>query len=138
LDRASTGTLVSIDFEGDGRPGADGRADLGADEAPATYVPMADTVAPVSYALSLARLQTQPILEIAYRASDAESGLAGVELFYSKDGGAFVSAGIYQASPIAFDTTTTGGMENMPSIQLLSIRAATQNRRLRHPTSKRW
>ncbi|HPS00086.1 MAG TPA: right-handed parallel beta-helix repeat-containing protein, partial [Candidatus Sumerlaeota bacterium] len=109
LDRASTETLSQVDFEGDARPGADGLADIGADEAPADFVPAADTVPPVSYALPLTRLQTQPIVKIAWLASDAESGLAGVELFRSKDGGAFVSAGTYMTSPILFDTATAGG-----------------------------
>ncbi len=109
LDRASTETLSQVDFEGNARPGTDGVVDIGADEAPEAYASAADTVPPVSYALSLARLQTQPLVKIAWLASDAESGLAGVELFRSKDGAPFVSAGVYTQSPVSFDTATAGG-----------------------------
>lgn len=42
LDRANRGTATSIDFEGDPRPGTDGLVDIGFDEAPSEFAPLAN------------------------------------------------------------------------------------------------
>ncbi len=69
-----------------------------------------DTTPPESSVLDLAPLTTQAVLDIAYTASDADSGVADVSLHFSKDGGPWTEYGSgYSSSPISFDSTTTGG-----------------------------
>jgi hypothetical protein len=108
LDRATSANAPVADFEGDARPGSDGRFDLGADEAPGAYEPPEDSTAPVSAALALDPLQTQAVFEVAFLASDAESGLEKVELFYRKDGGAYVSVGTTETASFRFNTSELG------------------------------
>ena len=70
-----------------------------------------DATAPVTEASALAANSSNPALSIAWTASDATSGMSNVDLYYSKDGGAFdlYAGGPWSASPIAFDANATGG-----------------------------
>jgi hypothetical protein len=70
-----------------------------------------DASAPASYALALAAFKADATLDIEFAAADSLSGVAGVELFWSKDGGAFemYPGGPYTTSPIVFDAGMTGG-----------------------------
>ncbi|MCD4654818.1 right-handed parallel beta-helix repeat-containing protein, partial [bacterium] len=82
LDRALVDTSPDQDIEGDPRPGTDGLYDIGADEAPSEYIPPEDLINPFSYADPLPELYTSDNLVITYQASDAESGVQYVELYY--------------------------------------------------------
>lgn len=55
--------------------------------------------------------QASPILLVEWTGADnpGGSGLARVELFWRRNGGDWASLGWHQESPIAVDTTTTGG-----------------------------
>ncbi|NQU45306.1 VCBS repeat-containing protein [bacterium] len=109
LDRASS-TSISEDFESEARPGADGLFDIGVDEADPSFTPPPDTGAPISFAADLAEAQTTAIFHVPFRASDSESGIQYVDLYYRKDGGTWSQyGGTHVTSPISFDTSTTGG-----------------------------
>lgn len=111
LDRAQLSSVPSEDFEGDPRPGTDALADIGADEAPSEWEPPADSIPPVSQVASLGKYSAPAVFDVPYKASDAESGLQYVELFYRKDGqGDYAKYGAtFTTSPISFDSTATGG-----------------------------
>jgi hypothetical protein len=130
LDRAATGTLVSIDFEGDGRPGAM-VGPIWGDEAPGDLCAMADTVCAVSYAYFLRVAGHSRFWKLVSRASDAESGLAGVELFYSKDGGAFVLPEFIKASRLRSTRQLPGGWR-ICLHKIALDQSGNANRRLRH------
>ena len=70
---------------------------------------MQDAGAPVSELASLPALGNDATLDLAWSGADAHSGLANVDLYYSRNGGADALYGNFTASPIAFDATTTGG-----------------------------
>lgn len=56
--------------------------------------------------------QPSPIMSVTYGASDTHAGstgVASVQLFYQRDGGGYTSYGTFTASPISFDTSSTGG-----------------------------
>jgi parallel beta-helix repeat protein len=53
---------------------------------------------------------TTTTFEVPWFASDGESGVQGVELWYRKDGGTWIKYGSnFTASPITFQSSTTGG-----------------------------
>ncbi|HKZ48527.1 MAG TPA: Ig-like domain repeat protein, partial [Thermoplasmata archaeon] len=70
-----------------------------------------DTTPPASFVDPLPTYETTVSFLVTATASDETSGVASVELFYRKDGGAWTSYGTDGASPWAwtFDTSTTGG-----------------------------
>ena len=70
-----------------------------------------DASAPATAADALPAITPTTAFDVAWAGSDAASGLASVELWYSKDGGAYqqYAGGPFAASPIAFDAATTGG-----------------------------
>lgn len=72
-----------------------------------------DTQAPTSAATGPSGTisQVASSFTVTYTAADTAggSGVATVELFYRRNGGSFASYGTFAASPIAFDTATTGG-----------------------------
>jgi len=110
LDKADEASAPSQDFDGDPRPGGDALVDLGADEAASSYVPGPDTQLPVSTVTEMAAARTTASFAVPYLASDAESGVQYVRLFYRKSGGAWTQyGGDYTSSPIDFDTSATGG-----------------------------
>ena len=73
-----------------------------------------DATAPVTAAAALPATSSSLAFDISWTGTDATSGLAGVELYYSKDGGPYLpyAGGPYTASPIAFDAATAGGDGN--------------------------
>jgi len=110
LDKADEASAPSQDFDGDPRPGDDGLVDLGADEAASSFVPGPDAQPPVSTVTAMAAAQTTASFAVRYLASDAESGVQYVRLFYRRSGGAWTQyGGDYTSSPIDFDTSATGG-----------------------------
>ncbi len=79
---------------------------------------LVDTVAPVTAALDtnwpLGTLtQANPVFDVPYSATETGSGVQAVRLFYRKDAGAWTQypdgSTTFTASPISFDTSTTGG-----------------------------
>jgi hypothetical protein len=70
-----------------------------------------DASAPASYALALAAFKAVATIDIEFAATDSLSGVNGVDLYWSKDGGAYTAypGGPFTTSPIAFDASTTGG-----------------------------
>ncbi|MCP3976649.1 MAG: hypothetical protein GY720_19355, partial [bacterium] len=66
-----------------------------------------DDTKPESEASALAQYHNTTSISVAYTSSDATSGVASVELFYSYEGAVYVSAGT-GASPIAFTATLDG------------------------------
>lgn len=132
LDRGTAVDAPSTDFEGDTRPGSDDLVDIGVDEAD-SLTPAADTKAPVSYVedvplkelnllhwgvekVPIIRMEGIPkvvyktLFDVPYVASDAESGVQHVELFYSREAGAWTQYGAnFTTSPISFDSSSTGG-----------------------------
>lgn len=53
--------------------------------------------------------QASANFNVTYTANDSGSGVASVELFFQRNGGSYVSYGVFTSSPINFDTGTTGG-----------------------------
>ncbi|MBN1297374.1 hypothetical protein JXA80_11385 [bacterium] len=110
LDRGDPVQDVIEDFDRDPRPGDDGLFDIGADEAPAAWQPPVDTTPPTSRIDTLPILCTLPIIDLDYTASDSESGLHYVRLYYNRENTDWVQYGdSFTSSPIAFDTAETGG-----------------------------
>lgn len=110
LDRGDPALAPPADFEDDARPGADGLVDIGADEATAVFAPPADTADPISFVSPVTDLVTSPVFDLAYLATDAESGIQYVELYYRRNNGPWLKyGGTYASSPIPFDSSTTGG-----------------------------
>ncbi|MCB2156404.1 VCBS repeat-containing protein [bacterium] len=72
-----------------------------------------DTQAPTSAATGPtgSLVQASAIIEVTFAASDnaGGSGVASVELFYSRNASAFSSAGTFSSSPVAFDSASAGG-----------------------------
>ena len=70
-----------------------------------------DTTAPVAALDALPSLSNTSSFDISWSGSDATSGLVDIDLYYSKDGGAFMldANGPYNTSPISFDAATVGG-----------------------------
>ena len=109
LDRGTSAGAPETDFEGDERPGTDELFDIGVDEAPFDYEPTDDTQAPVSRVEGAASMVTTPVLDVPWVASDAESGVQYVKLYYRKDGGLWTQyGGSFTSSPISFDSFSTG------------------------------
>ncbi len=110
LDRAKLGYSPVEDFDADPRPGPDGTADIGLDEAESSFQPPADPNPPISYVTDLPSAAMEPILDIQYLASDAESGVGSVELYYQFNGGDWTQYGSsFTQSPISFAFESTGG-----------------------------
>jgi len=110
LDRGTAVRAPSTDFEGDIRPGADGLTDIGADEADPSFTPPADTAPPVTRMAQLPALVTSSTFEIAWIASDAESGIRNVRLYFQKDDGLWTQYGdTLQTTSTLFDSSPTGG-----------------------------
>lgn len=65
--------------------------------------------APDSEATGPAGTQATAVVSVPWTATDTGSGVATVELFYRRNAGLWTSFGTFAASPIAFDTATTGG-----------------------------
>lgn len=109
LDSGSPAGAPAIDYDGEVRPGEDGLYDVGADEAPGSFAPY-DVIAPVSAVSPLAAATTTSTLSVAFTASDAETAVRDVQLYYRRNGGAWTAYGPPAAvSPIAFDAALTGG-----------------------------
>jgi len=109
LDRGRTAGAPTTDFDGDARPGSDSLVDIGADEADGSFVPGTGGLLPVSYAQvsAAARFGT---FSVFYHADSAMGGVRSVRLFYRRNGGDWTEYGTsFTASPIDFDTSTTGG-----------------------------
>jgi hypothetical protein len=69
-----------------------------------------DNTPPNTYVNSLAGSQITSTFNVAYTASDGTSGVSYVRLFYRRGGGSWTQyGGNYTASPISFDSSTTGG-----------------------------
>lgn len=110
LDRADLTHLPIDDFEFDDRPGEDLTGDIGPDEALSSFVPPADITQPVSYVDPLPDSMGGPVIQLPFRASDTESGVHFVELYYRLESGDWIR---YQenfaSQPIPFDSSLTGG-----------------------------
>ena len=109
LDQGDVGSAPSEDFEEDVRPGGDGVVDIGADEATDSYVPSTDTIDPASKTLPLSQWVSTSAFDVSHVANDGESGVAQVELFYSKDGDAYQPAGVFVGETLSFDSASHGG-----------------------------
>jgi hypothetical protein len=112
LHRAQAALLAATDIDGDPRPGADGLSDIGADEADSAWEPLlvVDTTPPQSLVRTLPAAVAGAVLDVPFSASDLESGVSSVQLYYRKDGGAWTAYGAPTAvSPIAFDAMAAGG-----------------------------
>lgn len=110
LDRGEPTQEITWDIDSDDRPGSDGLFDIGCDEAPSEWLPPDDSEPPVSRALDLSELTTTPVVTIDFLASDAESGLSHVMLYYRYEGGDWQTGGAqHTTSPIAFDSRNAGG-----------------------------
>jgi hypothetical protein len=68
-----------------------------------------DTTDPESYAEGLPEYETAAVFDIDYAAWDVISGVEEVELFYRRDGGPYTSYGAFTSSPVAFNSSGTGG-----------------------------
>src|SRR5262249_20186621 len=86
-----------------------------------------DDTAPASAVAALAPVTTSPAFTVAWSGTDATSGVASVDLFVAKDGGAYklYPGGPWTASPIAFDATSGGGDATYPSSPRATDRAGT-------------
>ena len=73
-----------------------------------------DDTAPASAVAALAPVITTQAFPIAWNGNDATSGVASVDLYYAKDGGAYTvyAGGPWASSPISFDVAATGGEGN--------------------------
>ena len=113
LDRGTTVTAPACDFEGEARPGTDGLVDIGIDEAPSGFLPPPDLNPPVSRVSPLPPAITTDVFDVPYTASDGETAVKHVELFYRKDGGAStlytLGGPTFDSSPISFNSLATGG-----------------------------
>ncbi|MBN1518220.1 right-handed parallel beta-helix repeat-containing protein [Candidatus Sumerlaeota bacterium] len=113
LDRGLLSRMPATDIAGVSRPGSDGLADIGAYEAPAAYTPAPDTNPPVSSILTIPELTTSEIFELSYSVVDVDRGVQYVRLYYHKEGGEWTQyGGNYTASPISFNSSSTGGDGN--------------------------
>ena len=110
LDRADLDGDVVVDFENDPRPGPDGLMDMGMDEASADFGPAADNTKPQSFVCDTLEMAVSGNISIEYKASDAESGISYVELFYRFEEGAWILfPGQYSQSPIPFYASEGNG-----------------------------
>jgi predicted outer membrane repeat protein len=120
IDRGTKEGAPETDFEGDLRPVVpwpdpespipDEPVDIGVDEADWNLPPGVDGQPPISYVEGAAAMVTTTTFEVPWFASDGESGVQGVELWYRKDGGTWIKYGSnFTASPITFQSSTTGG-----------------------------
>ena len=116
LDRGEPCGLAPDDFEGDARPGADGLYDIGADEAPAAFLPPSEGAAPISFVSALPANVTSVTLPLQIIASDDASGVASVHVYYRRNGGSWTqypdaatSVSASTAWKVAFNSAQTGG-----------------------------
>ena len=115
LDHGAVDVGLSNDIEGDPRPGADGLVDIGADEGASALTPPADVTAPDSAVTMTANHSTTSTFAIPYAASDDQSPVAAVRLFYRRNGGAWTQYPDAQTSytatirTIPFDSARAGG-----------------------------
>ena len=116
LDQLDPAQAPADDIDSDARPGADGRADLGADEANPGFTSSVESIVPQSAVVLGANLSTDPVLAVPFRVSDPlNDPIHSVRLFYRRNGGAWMqypdAATTYTvtASPIRFDSALTGG-----------------------------
>ncbi|MBN1515383.1 right-handed parallel beta-helix repeat-containing protein [Candidatus Sumerlaeota bacterium] len=115
LDRGLLSSAPAADVNDVPRPGTDGLADIGAYEAPAEYLPSTvDVFVPISYiSTALPLCVASQVVDIPFLASDMETGIQYVRLYYRKDGGDWMQYdGDYTASPISFNSSSTGGDGN--------------------------
>ena len=69
-----------------------------------------DVTPPESRVSGLQELVTVSMFDVGYVASDAESGVQYVTLWYRRDGGSWMQyGGTYTSSPVSFDSSRTGG-----------------------------
>ncbi|MCD4652650.1 right-handed parallel beta-helix repeat-containing protein, partial [bacterium] len=109
LDRACLQVAPPNDFDGDTRPGDDGLVDIGMDEADGAFAPPEDNIDPVSSVIDLEPITISSDFVVPFAASDAESGVQFVELYFSHNAGTFQKFGYtFTTSPIAFSATAEG------------------------------
>lgn len=85
-------------------------ADIGAYEADSDACAASDTTAPVSQVTTLPTVYAGSVLNVPFAASDAQSGIARVLLFYRTNGGSWKQYGrSYVQGPIPFNTFDTTG-----------------------------
>ena len=76
------------------------------DESTGSQAKHADFNPPVSQVSELPAAATTAVFDVPFLASDAETGVQFVELYYSRDGGAWTQFGTtFLASPISFDSS---------------------------------
>ena len=110
IDRGDPVYGPAADIGGNPRPGADGLVDIGVYESDPSFQPAADHINPESIVYKLPDMITTTVLPVTYTASDAETGVRHVELFYMRDNGGWFQYGdTYTTSPIMFDTRKAGG-----------------------------
>ena len=110
LDRGDVSAAPAQDFEGEVRPGVDGLVDIGVDEADNGFNPPLDTDPPVSKVVGLPEVVNTAIFNVPFIASDAETGIDFVKLYYRKNGGSWIQYGVttFTSSPISFDSSGDG------------------------------
>ncbi|MBI4181917.1 MAG: hypothetical protein HY520_03045, partial [Candidatus Aenigmarchaeota archaeon] len=104
-----SGTVVSISAEGTTYLSYHSIDNAGNIESTKTTTVQIDRTPPTSSASPLDNYTTSVIFNISYTQNDPLSGVASVELFYSKDSGTWTLYGTFFSSPISFDSGTTGG-----------------------------
>lgn len=104
LDKLDPAQSLAEDFDGEARPGADGLADLGADEAPAAYTSSLVQAPPHSLVSIPANYSVKPVYSIPFRTTSALSGVRYVRLFYSHAGGPWTQ---YPDTATTITATTT-------------------------------
>ena len=110
LDHGSLDEAILVDFENNPRPGPDGFIDMGMDEAPAAFNPPEEFEKPQSFVCNNQEIAVSNSISICYKASDAESGIHHVELFYKFEEGAWIQfPGQFTESPIPFFATEGNG-----------------------------
>ena len=115
IDRAVVEYVPVVDMDNDSRPGSDGLSDIGPDEVPSDFIPSPDTNAPMSTLVNVPVLHaSSPTLQLNYIATDTESGVQYVNLFYRIDHGDWQQyPGEFTSGTIDFNSgiTVTGFVE---------------------------
>lgn len=110
IDRANPDQGIFWDCDMDPRPGNDGMYDIGVDETTDAWLPPEDTIDPISLVEELPVHMGLAAFDIQFMASDAESGLDYVELYYRHEGDSWTQYGsTFTQSPIYFDTAQAAG-----------------------------
>lgn len=112
LNRGALSGSPATDIDGEARPGADGMIDIGADEAPAAFLPGPDSTPPISQVKALPTMITSSTLSLPVTLTDDQSGIKEIRLYYRLNGGSwnlapttFTLAG----NPLRINTDTLGG-----------------------------